>query len=84
MQAYRKGRGHRKDYRIAIVDSLSMARLENPRSWIDGVKLGFGFALRQTSGREWQRHFAGQGATEWRGARGNTLFRRHKKGPKVR
>jgi hypothetical protein len=45
MQPHRKGCGHRRGYRITIVDNLSTGKLEN-QSWIDSVKLDFGYAPR--------------------------------------
>jgi hypothetical protein len=48
MQPHRKGCGHRRGYRITIVDNLSTGKLENPQSWIESesMKLDFGYAPR--------------------------------------
>jgi nucleoside-diphosphate-sugar epimerase len=36
----------RRGYRITVVDNLSTGKLENPQSWIESVKLDFGYAPR--------------------------------------
>ena len=59
MQLHQEGCGHRKDYRIDIVDNLSTGRLENPESLIDSVKQAPAGRPATISGWDCQEHCGG-------------------------